>query len=297
MIDGYSIFALAQQHWRAEVYPRHLSYGIAVSVMRNGKLSQVHYHASYDAALNRVVINATSDEEFAHPYTPHGINVGINVFGFLKPVSAPQFSFDYLGVPVLTPNYAFGIVPSDAPPNTARTDMDLVQEIRREFHDPMPLRRQIAGNGSIKTITTVVVTHRDYDVRLLDTEPLFGHADYHLALKPLFDPGMYRLREMWVNAATYATDRVVTAGDFTTGTLTRVDWRTDFRQIDGATFIDSENALAGVSLDGRSYDSATVAFTDITPLQSAPPLASLHSFMLNSQTAPPGLSEPAKPRV
>lgn len=297
MIDGYSIFALAQQHWRAEVYPQHLSYGITVSVKRDGKISQAHYHASYDADLNRVVISASSDEELAHPYTPHGINFGFNVFGGRVPMSSPQFTFDYLGVPVLAPSYAFGIVPSDAPPNTTRSDMDLVREIRREFHDPMPVRKQIQGNGSLKTIAAVVVTHRDYDVKILGTEPLDGHNDYHLALKPLLDPGMYRLREMWVDASTYATDRVVTAGDFTADRLTRIRWQTDYRQINGATFIDSENALAGVSLDRRQYDSASVAFTGITPAQSAAPYAALHSFILNSQTAPPGLTEPAKPRV
>lgn len=295
MIDGYSVFALAQQHWRAEVYPQHVSYGIAVTVKRNGKISQAHYHAAYDAGLNRVVVNASSDEELAHPYTPHGINFGINLFGGRVPMSSPQFTFDYLGVPVLAPHYAFGIVPSDAPPNTVRSDMDLVQEIRREFHDPMPARRQTANNGSLKTIAAVVVTHRVYDVQLVGTQPLDGHSDYHLALKPLLDPAMYRLREMWVNTSTYATDRVITAGDFTADGLTAIRWQTDYVQIGGATYIDTENALAGISLDRRQYDAATVAFTGITPTQSAAPYAELHSFMLNSQTAPPGLSEPAKP--
>ncbi|HEY9181217.1 MAG TPA: hypothetical protein VIO32_10895 [Candidatus Baltobacteraceae bacterium] len=295
--DGYGIFAQAQQHWRAQVYPRHLSYGITVTVERNGKTSQAHYHAAYDADLNRVSVNASSDEELAHPYTPHGINFGLNLFGGHVPMSSPQFTFDYLGVPVLTPDYAFGIVPSDAPPNTTRSDMDLVREIRREFHDPMPARKQMPGNESLRTIATVVVTHRDYDVRVLGTQPLDGHTDYHLALKPLLDPAMYRLREMWVDTSTFATDRVITAGDFTADGLSKIRWQTDYRQIDGATFIDSENALAGISLDRRRYDAASVAFTGITPTQSAVPYASLNGFRLNSETAPPGLTEPAKPRV
>lgn len=297
MIDAYQIFAQAQQHWRAEVYPQHLSYGITVTVTRFGKTSQAHYHATYDGDLNQVTINATSDEELAHPYTPHGINFGINLFGGRVPMSSPQFTFDYLGVPVLAPEYAFGIVPSDAPPNTARSDMDLVQDIRREFHDPMPAQRRIAGNGALKTIAAVVVTHRDYDVRLLGSEPIDGHTDYHLALKPLLDPAMYRLRDMWVNASTYATDRVVTAGDFTADGLTNIRWQTNYVQMDGVTFIDSETALAGISFDRRRYDSANVAFTGITAVQSAAPYASLHRFGLDSQTAPQTLSEPAKPRA
>jgi hypothetical protein len=297
IFDAYAIFAAAQQHWQAEVYPKHLSYGIAVTVKRGGTTSQAHYHAQYDTADGRVSLSAVSDEELAHPYTPHGINFFYNFFGASIPASSPQQTFDYLGVPVLAPNYAFGIVTGGTPPNTTLSGMDLVREIRKEFHDPLPPKRRQFDSGNLKTIAVVLVAHRQYEIRLMDIEPLFGHTDYRLALKPVSDPAVYRLREMWVDASTYATDRVITDGNFTAPDLAGIRWQTDFTQTSGATFISSETALSGFALDRRAYDSATVAFTGITSVSTNAPFRELQNFETNSETAPPVLSEPAKPPV
>lgn len=295
--DPYAIFAAAQKYWQSAAYPQHLSYGITITVTRENAASYAHYHATYDTAQNRVSVNPVSDEELAHPYTPHGINTFLNLFGGSVPLSSPQQTFDYLGVPVLAPNYAFGIVPRDAARNTAELGgMDFVRQIREEFHDPFPPHRH-EQSGDLKTIAMVVVAHRQYDIRLAGTQPLAGHADYHLMLKPVSDPATYRLREMWVDTATYATDRVVSEGNFTADDFSGVRWQTDFRQIDGATFIATETALSAFTLDRRHYDSATVAFTGIAPTQNGTAFSSLPRFATNAQTAPPLLQEPEKPPV
>lgn len=122
------------------------------------------------------------------------------------------------------------------------------------------------------------------------------HDDYHLLLKPLSDPGTYRLREMWIDTATYATDRIVTGGNFTDGALAGVRWQIDFVQVAGATFIGSETALSGFTLDRRAYDSASVVFTQIAAVQAGAPYATLPRFATSTDTAPPVLSEPEKPR-
>lgn len=296
LTDPYAVFAAAQQRWRSAVYPAHVTYGIAISVSKDGVTSQAHYHASYDSAQNRVTIHAVSDEEIAHPYTPHGMNVAFNLLGAEVPLSAPQQTFDYLGVPMLAPNYSFGIVAS-GPVNTVPGDNELVQAIRDEFHDPLPLRKRQSDQQGLKTIAEVAVAHRRYAIALQGTEPLDGHVDYHLTLRPLANPGMYRLRDMWVDTATFVTDRVVTDGNFTAAALGGVRWRTDFVQIAGAPFISSETALSGFTLERRSYDSATVAINDIVPAGSGAPFSALARFSTSSDSAPPILSEPAKPRI
>lgn len=297
--DPYAIFAAAQKYWQSAAYPKHVSYGITITVTRDDVASYAHYHASYDTAENRVSVNPVSDEELAHPYTPHGINTFLNIFGGSIPLSAPQQTFDYLGVPMLAPNYSFGIVPSDAARKTAGAGgMGLVREIRKEFHDPFPPKRQQPPqSGDLKTIALVVVAHRQYDIRLAGMQPVAGHLDYHLMLKPVSDPATYRLREMWVDAANYATDRVVTDGNFTADDLSAVRWQTDFRQVDGTIFIATERALSAFTLDRRRYDSATVAFTNVTPTGQAASFSSLPRFATNAETAPPVLAEPAKPRA
>jgi hypothetical protein len=294
--DPYAIFAAARQHWQSAVYPKQISYGIAVTVTRSGVTSQAHYHAAYDAVENRVHVTPVSDEELAHPYTPHGINFTYSLFGGAIPASSPQRTFDYLGVPVLAPDYSFGIVPTGTPPNTTQDPMELVREIRTEFHDPFPPKRRAAQDGGLKTIALVVVAHRQYKITLDGTQAVDGHADYHLLLEPVSDPATYRLREMWVETSTYDVDRVITAGNFTAPDLEGVRWETNFRDIAGTPYIATETALSGFSLDRRPYDTATVAFTDIAPADNGFILSSMAPFATNSQTAPPVLIEPAKPR-
>lgn len=294
--NPYVIFASAQRYWQAAAYPRYVSYGVGIRVSRGGVISTAHYHAWYDAAENRVTVNATSDEELAHPYTPHGINFSLSLFGGSVPLSAPQHTFDYLGVPVLAPNYSFGIV-DDGPANTERGGMRLVRQIRREFHDPAPIRNAAASASSLKTIAEIAVAHRRYIITYEGTQPLDGHVDYRLRLRPVADPATYRLRKMWVNASTYATDRLLTAGDFTAAQLAAVRWQVDYVQIGGAPFISSEIALEGFTLDRRHYDGASVAFTDVIAAAADAPLSRMPRFETDSGTAPPTLAEPLEPRM
>jgi hypothetical protein len=290
MADPYAIFAAAQRSWQSAVYPQKASYEVTVTVSRNGVTSQGHYHAWYDALQNRVRVIGASDEELAHPYTPHGIKLGI----LGMPIGAPEHTFDYLGVPVLAPNYSFGLVPN-GPVNTVQNSAQLVREIRREFHDPAPPRPQPSDSG-LKTIAEVVVAHRQYVITLSGTQMLNGHPDYHLTLRPVTSPGMYRLREMWVDTSSYAVDRIITDGNFTAGELGGVRWQIDYDHSSTAPFIASEKALSGFTLDRRHYDTAMVAFSEIHAVSDIP--FEWHSqFLTDPNTAPEILSEPAKPRL
>jgi len=129
--DPYAIFAKARQHWEAAHYPAQMSYNVVITVTHADKESTAHYRSYYDARSDVVTVMAAADEELAAPYTPHGINTFLNLFGSHIPISAPQRTFDYLGVPVLAPNYAFGMVESAqaAGPDT----QSLVNEIRGEY--------------------------------------------------------------------------------------------------------------------------------------------------------------------
>jgi len=72
--DPYAIFARARQYWEAARYPAQVSYNVVVSVKRTGVSSSAHYRSYYDFQTRAVKVIAVTDEELAHPYTPHGIN-------------------------------------------------------------------------------------------------------------------------------------------------------------------------------------------------------------------------------
>jgi hypothetical protein len=164
-----------------------------------------------------------------------------------------------------------------------------VREIRREFHDPPKRGTPAAGESPLKTIANVDVVRRHYIIELSGTALIDGHDDYDLRLQPVRDPGDYRLREVWIDTQTFATDRLITQGNFVHGGMTGVPWTVDFRQQDGAPYIASESTTQAFTLDRRAYDSATVSFESIRPTH-IPGYAALMGF-----AAADPLTEPLAP--
>jgi hypothetical protein len=66
----------------------------------------------------------------------------------------------------------------------------------------------------IGTITTVTAVDRAYDITLAGTETVRGYTCWHLRLRPLRDPQQYRLRELWIDEASYEVVRLVYAQPF-----------------------------------------------------------------------------------
>lgn len=288
LTNPYAIFANARSYWESATYPPEIAYTIIVKVAHKGVASAAHYHLYYDSWTNKVSVDAVSDEELAHPYTPHGINTFINLFGATIPTSAPQNTFDYLGVPVLAPNYGFG-VGTYTPRTTPLSGMDLVNEIRREFHDPAPHRP--APDTGLKTIAAIEVVRRAYIITLAGLVQSGDHDDYDLVLTPVRDPAKYRLREAWINETTFATDKVVTQGNFTDPAFSGFRWTVVFQQIGSAPYIASETAGSGFVLDRRPYDSAQINFINIAAATTGM-LFSESDFITNTSAVPSALTEP-----
>lgn len=289
LTDPYAIYSRARAYWEDARYPASVRFDVAVTVEHLGKTSQAHYHCYYDSANDKVFVSPTSDEELAHPYTPHGINFGFNLLGAALPLSAPQHTFDYLGVPVLAPNYSFGI--AEYQPHGEGIDpAQLVNEIRREYGEG-PKNAPPPAASTLPTIASVESVKRHYVISLDGMTQLFGHDDYQLALRPISNPGRYRLREVFVNAQTFATDRVMTDGNFISSGLTHVPWTVDFAQIGGAPFIAGERTTHSFSLERHDYDGASVTMENIVA-GKIPYAARYQAFATNSITGMPPLVEP-----
>lgn len=287
--DPYAIFAAARARWETSRYPSQISYTVAITVKHSGISSSAHYHSYYDWVENRVDVNAVSDEEIANPYTPHGISVFFQPFGARIPLSSPERTFDYLGVPLLTPNYSFGIAGS-APHSPDENSSELVAEIRREFCDPAPGTNALP-DSALKTIASIEIVRRAYIIELSGTTQISGHPGYDLKLRPISEPGRYRLREVWVDARTFATDKLVSQGNFTQGGMTGIRWTVEFRQINGAPYLSSEATTESFRLTRRAYDSAIITFTDVTP-KRIPAMMRIANFTVNQESGVPTLREP-----
>lgn len=268
--DPYQIFARARAYWQQQTYPPLLEYTIAVSVFEGGSVKTERYWSAYDTSSQAIAVDEVSDYEQAHPtYAARGFNFAVHGEGynipFLSHLVKPQPPTDYLGVPLLAPNYTFGL--ARIPPTSSATPdpMDVVGEVRASFHDPSPANRPSpsASPSALPIIEKETVYGRIYRVTLDGIESTYGVPAYHLKLQALRDPGRYRLEELWVDARTFAPIQLVERFNFAEGPGTSVPWRVRFAKVGGELYIYDETALGPMRFDGLVYPQATVAFENI----------------------------------
>ncbi len=275
-VDAYSIFARARMVWSMQRYPGIVSYTVEVDAMQDGILKRRHYHEYWSTPGNRVFVKPpVSDEQLADPYKPSpGVNfMGWNIGGPREGSGAK----DFIGVPDLTPNYSFGI--SDYTPPSQLTPAQIVEQIRREYHDPSPQKiAELEQRSGLKTIAVVSSIAHAYRITLAGIEPESAGPAYHLRLQPLSDPLTYRLRDIWIDTSSFATERARIGANFTDSATEGVPWIVRFAQISGATYIASETAEQPiVGFHGLMYSQYSVLFS-IGRSNTLPPFAGLTSL-------------------
>lgn len=291
-IGADAIFDHARAVWASAVYPREIAFDITETVTHGSIASSSHYHSSADVHDGSVFGGSVSDEEISHPYTPHGIAFRFVVTGPGLPpygltLGAPEHTYDFIGVPRLSPAYSFGLCSEFV---TSKPSADLVAEVRAGAGE---VRKIAPDEDQLHVIATVSAKSRDYAATLVGMEQIDGHMDYHLKLVPLKNPSVFRLRDLWVRSDTYETDRAATRGNFSQPPFTESDWVATFREIDGAEYLVSEETTRPFSVNGRHYDSARIVFGLV---RSAPisNLQRLSFFGYNPINEPAPLIEPGR---
>lgn len=257
--DPYAIYERAREIWASQRYPAVVAYAVDVAAGSNGKVDHRHYHEYWTSRDNRVVVKPpVSDEQLAHPYKP---SAGVNFDGWN--IGGPRVGTgdrDFIGVPLLTPNYSFGI--STYVPPQDLTPSQLVEEIRREYHDPSPKKiSALEQQSGLKTIAVVTSSAHAYRIALAGIEPDEYGPAYHLTLAPLRDPLKYRLRDLWIDTKTFVTDRARIGANFNDAACENTPWMVRFAQIGGVTYIareDAEKPIAGYH--GTMYSHYSVSF-------------------------------------
>ncbi len=278
LTDPYQIFANAKAYWVAQRYPDRVQYTIAVNAQAGDKPIARHYTAWWMAWSNQMTMDSVSAEERADPYRPApGVNILIPPFRYpVASIGGPRngtgINTDIVGVPVLTPNYAFGIAPY-VPPQE-KTPAQIVGEIRAKFHDPLSAERiKKLPASMLPTIAVVSVGTRRYIISVLGMEPYGDHRDYHLKLKPVGDPWHFRLRQMWVDSSTFATDKIEQDGNFTATVATKVPWTVTFHDVNGARYIDTESETAYLGKGNDALHNVSFAFENVIAAQTPPLIA------------------------
>lgn len=233
-VSAAEIFARTRAAFVERAYPQTIKYKVRVSGLRDGTWTGRSFSSYERWPSTTVIARNVSDEEMADPARPQGISLSIAGITTGKTVSP-----DILGIPKLAPTYSFGL--GAAPPAEA---------------SPGP-------GGPLRTIGTVLATARNYKVWLAGEESVDGTRAWHLFLRPVGNPGKYRLRDLWVEEATYQTIRLRTYGNFTAEATGKGVWSVAYTQIDGAWYLTSEVSNGPVECADGWYDHIAVQFTGI----------------------------------
>jgi hypothetical protein len=259
--NAYQILDRTRHVLAAQTDPGPISFQTRIDVSEGGKAESEHFLAE---ALSNTDIRAqgVSEEEKATPHDATGVNfkiaweIGWNTHAGGRTESGAQdahrkeASPDYLGVPLISPTYSFGILSEHSTQS-------------EESSSPSDV---------LHTIATVTAVANAYKVTLLGTDPVGGFYTYHLQLEPIRNPKRFRIRELWVDTYTYQVVQLRTEGNFTTAPLTDVPWLTTFQNIAGMTFIKDETALEPLAFaHDRTFATAKITFDDIEPADVSHP--------------------------
>jgi hypothetical protein len=92
------------------------------------------------------------------------------------------------------------------------------------------------SDAPLRELARVEAVSRDYAIAVAGIENVRGTDAYHLTLTPLRSPNLYRLRDLWIDADSFATVRLAVHGLF-----------------DGKPYDDARFVVTYVTLDGRTY--------------------------------------------
>ncbi len=249
--DPDQIFRAARRAWSFTNYARYATY-TTVAKFRNGTTKvQRHYDTLEDTRRALVFARTFSHEEIADPSIPHGIDIRVGSINNQGGVKAnAEHNDDRIGPLALAVSYDFGI--SLLPQKTT------VVSSSRDIEFP----------PSLPVIGTTTTATQQYTVRLIDM--LDAGKTYHIGLTPARDPGRLRLREMWIAAGTYITQRILIAGNFSGDPYTNVPWLVEFVQVGGASYIRRETAEAPLDFDDVSLPNVVISFEDLQLLGALP---------------------------
>jgi hypothetical protein len=236
------IFARTRAAFVARTYPRQLAYRVRVTGYQ-GTAATVRTYVTYERwpAVN-VHARTISEEETANPVAPKGTNFSVP---FISDVAGNGDTMkDVVGTPLLAVTYAFGLAP-------------------RPLDPPLPGDVATPGPDAPREIGAVTAVKRNYDVRLAGEETVAGLRCWHLTLKPLGNPGTYRVRDLYVAESNDQTVRLRTDGNFTAKATGSGLWTVNYVQTGDTWYLSDETSEGAVSSDAGTFDKMEVRFLDV----------------------------------
>ncbi|MDQ6942598.1 MAG: hypothetical protein M3169_08815 [Candidatus Eremiobacteraeota bacterium] len=266
-----ALYAAARRARSESAYAHYAVYATVVAFRNNGHQVVETWNTVEDLRRRLVHAHAINREEAAHPHIARGTNIGFGGIGpsgvlQLPPgamppkgrTANPERASGPIGQLSFAVDQDFGLA-LNAPPIGATANMS-------EVASAVSTLQKIGRTGTVA---------RTYDVTDLGDLTENGAVLHHLSLRPLRDPRRYRLRELWLDAKTSLPLRAIVAGIGNRGPLDAVDWRIEFKQLEGGTYIARETALAPLNTDDGRLVEVTITFAELRATNRLTPEESL----------------------
>jgi hypothetical protein len=259
-----ALFFATRQARSQSGYAHYSVYATVVRFTFAGRPMTSTWDTIEDMQRRLVHSHALSREEGEHPHVPQGINFGVGASVESSSATAPgapsssgpmitktvnpEPEADPIGELTFAVDQDFGLA-LDAPAIATTNDLSDVAE-------SVTVLPHIGRTGAIE---------RTYEVTDLGDVSDATGLEHHLRLRPLRDPRRYRLRELWTDAKTSLPVSAVVAGIGNAAPLDAVNWRVDFTQLQGGTYIAREVALAPLQTGEGEVDGVTITFDELRP--------------------------------
>jgi hypothetical protein len=217
--QGDALLARARDAWRTRTEAPFVTYAVRAEYEFHNRTFDDWFQLTYRATDNALVV---------HPIIIPGEEgrrlrgVPFTIFGVKIFDTNPDADPIALRYPAIGPADTFGLMPHAFLPTVAPSP-----------GDPTP----DPDHERLKEIGRVVSVNREYRVTLAGEDKLrYGDA-YHLALTPLRDPELNRLRDLWIAKDTYITLRETVAGLFDVKPYDGATWTVDYVPLEGRMYI------------------------------------------------------------
>jgi hypothetical protein len=242
------------------------TYTVVVTVNNDGRRTVSSWQTTEDIRHGIVLASSFSQEERAHPTTPHGANVVAHRRIWLSAPRNMNPGFD--------PSSSFTL--KSNPVNPARTG-DEVGPVALAVDQYFGLTRPrvyrvandeqtvAAGENELTIIGRTGTSAARYRVSLLDSNG--GIA--HLALTPLRDAYHNRLRELWVDTRTAYVREAIVQGVGDRPPFDGTRWHVTFDRQQGATFLTEAHSIEPLKI-GKTSPQVDIAFENLSLLSLSP---------------------------
>jgi hypothetical protein len=216
-------FARARDVWRARTDVAYVRYGTLVRYLHDGHVFDnwwdVYYRSS-DGALALSRLHDIAEENHRLGGVPFSI-FGYKFFDTNRDAEPIR-----LDDPRIDPASSFGVL------NRFGTTI-----LPRAAPSARPREPIASAAPEFREISRVEANTREYDIRIAGTESLAGAPALHLTLAPLRDPKLNRLRDLWLDPATFRTIQMRVQGLLGGKPYDGIAWTVHYVLVDGRQYI------------------------------------------------------------